>query len=227
MARKKKREIEDIISSGIRITLLIGLPCAFGLFVLAKPIIGLLYYKNTIESINSTGLILQYLSFGVIFLTLVQALTAILQGLGKPFIPVVSLFIGAVVKVLLTYSLTVIPSINIRGAAISTVAAYSIAAIIDMVAVIVITKIDFNYKNIFIKPLISSLGMAVVAKLSFMFLAGSIGDKLSTIIAIILAGIVYVILLVITGSITPDDMLLLPKGEKIKNKLQKYNKFDR
>lgn len=227
MARKKKREIEDIISSGIRITLLIGLPCAFGLFVLAKPIIGLLYYKNTIESIISTGLILQYLSFGVIFLTLVQALTAILQGLGKPFIPVVSLFIGAVVKVLLTYSLTVIPSINIRGAAISTVAAYSIAAIIDMVAVIVITKIDFNYKNIFIKPLISSFGMAVVAKLSFMFLAGSIGDKLSTIIAIILAGIVYVILLVITGSITPDDMLLLPKGEKIKNKLQKYNKFDR
>ena len=146
-ARKKKKEIEDIISSGIRITLLIGLPCALGLFVLAKPIIALLYYNNSIESINSTGLILQYLSFGVISLTLVQALTAILQGLGKPIIPVISLFIGAVAKVILTYSLTVIPSINIKGAAISTVAAYSIAAIIDMIAVVVITKIKFNTRS--------------------------------------------------------------------------------
>ena len=226
-ARKKKGEIKDIISSGIRITLLIGLPCAFGLFVLAKPIIGLLYYKNTIESINSTGLILQYLSFGVISLTLVQALTAMLQGLGRPLIPVISLFTGAVVKVILTYTLTVIPSINIKGAAISTVAAYSIAAIIDMIALVYITKIKFNYKNIFIKPLISSLGMAVVAKFSFMFLSGILGDRIGTIVAIVLAGMVYIVLLVITGSVTAEDMALLPKGDKIKNKLAKYNIFDK
>ncbi len=226
-ARKKKNEIKDIISSGIRITLLIGLPCAFGLFVLAKPIIGLLYYKKTLESINSTGLILQYLSFGVISLTLVQALTAILQGLGKPIIPVISLATGALAKIILTYSLTVIPSINIKGAAISTVVAYSIAAIIDLIAIVAITKLKFNYKNIFMKPLISSLGMAIVAKVSFMFLSGLIGDKLSTIVAILLAGMVYIILLVITGSITPEDMALLPKGDKIKDKLGKYNILDK
>lgn len=226
-ARKQKKEIKDIISSGIRITLLIGLPCAFGLFVLAKPIIGLLYYKKTLESINSTGLILQYLSFGVISLTLVQALTAILQGLGKPIIPVISLATGAVAKIILTYSLTVIPSINIKGAAISTVVAYSIAAIIDLIAIVAITKLKFNYKNIFMKPLISSLGMAIVAKVSFVLLAGLIGDKLSTIVAILLAGMVYIILLVITGSITPEDMALLPKGDKIKDKLGKYNILDK
>lgn len=44
-ARKQKKEVEGIIGSGIRITLLIGLPCALGLFVLARPIIGLLYFK--------------------------------------------------------------------------------------------------------------------------------------------------------------------------------------
>lgn len=226
-ARKKIGEIKDIISSGIRITLLIGLPCAFGLFVLARPIIGLLYYNNSIESINSTGLILQYLSFGVISLTLVQALTAMLQGLGKPLIPVISLFVGAVVKVILTYTLTVIPSINIKGAAISTVAAYSIAAIIDMIALVLITKIKFNYKNIFMKPLIASLGMALVAKFSFIFLSGLIGERMSTIVAIVLAGVVYIVLLIITGSITAEDMSLLPKGDKMKKKLAKYNIFDR
>ncbi len=227
MAREKKHEIKKIISSGIRITLLIGLPAAFGLFVLARPIIGLLYYKNSIESIISTGRILQYLSFGVISLTLVQALTAILQGLGKPIIPVLSLLVGAIVKVFLTYTLTVIPSINIRGAAISTVAAYTIAAIINIVAVIYITKINFNYKNIFLKPLVSSLGMALVAKVSFMFFTGIIGERKSTIVAILIAAVVYVVLLVLTGSITSEDMALLPKGDRIKNKLGKYNIFDK
>ncbi len=227
MAREKKHEIKKIISSGIRITLLIGLPAAFGLFVLARPIIGLLYYKNSIESIISTGRILQYLSFGVISLTLVQALTAILQGLGKPIIPVLSLLVGAIVKVFLTYTLTVIPSINIRGAAISTVAAYTIAAIINIVAVIYITKINFNYKNIFLKPLVSSLGMALVAKVSFMFFTGIIGERKSTIVAILIAAVVYVVLLVLTGSITSEDMALLPKADRIKNKLGKYNIFDK
>jgi|LFRM01.2.fsa_nt_gb stage V sporulation protein B len=227
MARQKKNEIKDIISSGIRITLLIGLPAAFGLFVLARPIIELLYYKNSIESIISTGRILQYLSFGVISLTLVQALTAILQGLGKPIIPVLSLLVGAIAKVFLTYTLTVIPSINIRGAAISTVAAYTIAAIINIVAVAYITKIKFNYRNIFLKPLVASLGMAIVAKLSYMILFNIIGGRLSTVVSILLAAVVYIVLLVLTGSITPEDMALLPKGDKIKNKLGKYNIFDK
>src|SRR5699024_8357501 len=130
-ARKRKDEINNLISSGIRMTLLIGLPSALGLLVLAKPIIGLLYYNNTVETIASTGEILQYLSLGVVFLTLVQALTAMLQGLGKPIIPVINLFIGAVFKLILTYILTAIPSINVKGAAISTVVAYGVAAILD------------------------------------------------------------------------------------------------
>ena len=176
-AQKKKKEISTLIGSGIRMTLLIGLPCAFGLFVLAKPIIGLFIFNNTVETINNTGEILQYLSFGVIFLTLVQALTAMLQGLGKPLIPVINLFIGAIFKVVLTYTLTVIPSINVKGAAISTVVAYAVAAILDLILLGVVTKIKFNYRDIFIKPLISSIGMAIIVRLSYLGLFNLMGTK--------------------------------------------------
>ena len=219
--RKKKKEVQSIISSGIRVTLLIGLPCAFGLFVLAKPIIRLLYFKNTIETLNSTGEILAVLSFGVIFLTLVQSLTAILQGLGKPLVPVINLFIGAVVKVILTFTLTAIPSINIKGAAISTVIAYGIASILDLISVKVYAEIKLNTKDVFIKPLISALCMAVTAKISHLLLMSIIGDKLATIIAIIIGALVYLVLLLITGSITKEDLSLLPKGDKIGKKLEK------
>ena len=222
-ARKQKKEIESLISSGTRITLLIGLPCAFGLFVLARPIIALLYYNNTPETISSIGEILQYLSFGVIFLTLVQALTSMLQGLGKPLIPVVNLFIGAVFKIILTYTLIVIPSINIKGAAIGTVAAYAIASTLDLISLVILTKMRFNYKDTFLKPLISSVGMALVVKISYAGLCGIISSKLSTLVSVLIGVAVYVILLIITGTITNEDLALLPKGNKIAKKLDKYN----
>lgn len=221
-ARRQKKEIESIISSGIRITLLIGLPSAFGLFVLSKPIIGLLYYKNPIETITNTGNILAILSIGVVFLTLVQSLSAILQGIGKPIVPAINLFIGAIAKVILTYTLTSIPSINIYGAAISTVVAYGIAAILDLISLKIHSKVKLSVKDIFVKPFLSALGMGISARLSYLTLMGITGEKLATIMAILIGATVYIILLVITGSITSEDLNLLPKGDKIAKKIEKF-----
>lgn len=223
MANTKKDygEIRKAASSSMRITLLIGLPAAFGLFILAEPIIGLLYYKLSPEEIINTGKILSILSFGIIFLTLVQSLTAILQGIGRPVVPVANLAIGALVKIILTYSLTGIRSINVKGAAISTVVAYFIAALLDLRAVKKYTRLKLNITEVFIKPLISALGMALVAKFLHLGLRGIIGGKLATIVAIIVAAIVYFILLLMTGSLNYEDVVLLSGGEKVANKLNK------
>lgn len=226
-ARRKYNEIRNITNSGIRITLLIGLPCGFGLFILATPIINLLYYKNSMETIISTGQILSILSFSVIFLTLVQSLTAILQGLGKPFISVRNLFIGAVVKTILTYILTGIPSININGAAISTVVAYFIAAALDLLSVRKYTRARFNIKDIFIKPVISVLGMTIVAKLVYIGVESVLGNRLSTIVAILIAVGVYGLLLLLTRTLTYEDFNLLPKGDKIADLLLKLRLIKR
>lgn len=227
-ARKKKEEIKSIISSGVRVTLLIGLPCALGLFVLGKPIIRLLYFKNTAEALDSTGEILQYLSFGVIFLTLVQSLTAILQGLGKTMIPVRNLLIGAITKTILTYVLTGIPSVNVKGAAISTVVAYMIASTLDLISVKKYAKIEFKTGEVFIMPLISAIGMAIMAKVSHVVFTSLVGDRMATILAIFVGIIVYFLFLIRTGSITYDDFKLIPRGEKmakilVKLKLLKVN----
>src|SRR5699024_7821516 len=217
-----KKEIGHTVGSGIRMTLLIGLPAAFGLFVLAKPIINLLYFNNTATTINNAGEILRYLSFGVIFLTLVQTLTAILQGLGKPIVPVINLFIGAIFKIILTYILTAIPSINIKGAAISTVVAYGTAAILDLFFLRVISKVKLNYIDIFIKPLISAAGMGILVNIAYRFLLNIVGGRIATIIAIGIGGVSYIILLIITGTLTDEDMKLIPKGNKIGRFLDKF-----
>lgn len=221
-ARKAKGEVVDLITSGIRITLLIGLPAAFGLFVLAEPIIALLYYNNTAEAISSIGTLLSYLAFGVIFLTLVQTLTAMIQGLGKPFVPVKNLLIGAIAKIILTFVLTGIPAINIKGAAISTVTAYGVAALLDLRYIIKVEKIKLNLKNIIAKPLVSAIGMGVMARVTYQILVGVLGNSKATLLGVGVGALVYFSLLLFTGAITREDLELIPKGKKLARLVDRF-----
>lgn len=214
-ARKDYEGIKKITRSGVRVTLLIGLPAALGLFILATPIMKLLYFKNDIATLTNSGQILQLLSFSVIFLTLVQSLTAILQGLGKPHIPVRNLIIGATVKLVVTFVLTGIPEINVKGAAIGTVVAYMTASILNFIAVKKYTKTTFSFIEAFFKPIISVLTMTLVVWYSYGFTTPIIGAKLATVASIIIGAIVYGLMLLLLGSITSRDFDLLPGGTRI------------
>ena len=58
-------------------------------------------------------------------------------------------------------------------------------------------------------------GMGVVAKLTHMGLTDKLGNSLSTVIAIVLAMIVYVVVLILIGGITKEEIEKLPKGKKL------------
>lgn len=220
-AGESKEKTKSIIESGIKVTLLIGLPSALGLFTLSRPIIQLLYYKNSLETIISTGKILRVLSLGVVFLTLVQSLSAILQGLGKPLIPAINLFIGAILKAILTYILVGIEWINIYGAAFSTVIAFATAAILNIIYISKFEAYNLNIWKLIKKPLFSSLGMALVVSLSYKILISFLSNSFSTLISILIGGIFYLVLLLVTGAISKEELKLLPKGGKIINMLEK------
>lgn len=79
---------------GIRTAMIIGMPCSVGLMVLSKPIMLLLYPAQQASAVNAAESLF-ILAFGAIFLSLVQTLTGILQGVKRQLIPVINLAIGA------------------------------------------------------------------------------------------------------------------------------------
>ena len=113
----------------------------------------LLYPAKAADALSATPSFF-ILSFGVIFLATLQTLTGVLQGVGRQMIPVLNILLGAAVKVVLTYTLTGIPSVNIKGAALGTVAAYMTASILNLIAVRKYTKAEFNFSRIVVKPVI-------------------------------------------------------------------------
>ncbi|SHH51854.1 putative polysaccharide biosynthesis protein [Tepidibacter thalassicus] len=211
--QKAKKDIK----SGVRVALLIGLPASFGLASLSTPIMQMLYPKES----SSVGQILLFLSMGVIFLSLIQTLTGILQGMGKAYIPVINLFIGAIFKVIISYTLTALPEFNVKGAAIGTVSAYIIATMLNFYYINKNMNIKFEFKNFVLKPLISVIIMSICVILTYEALFINFGNNISCIVAILIGGAVYFVLLLITKSIREEEILMMPKGQKICKILKK------
>ena len=219
--KKQKNSLNITANAGVKMSLIIGLPSGIGLFMLAEPIIALLYASIGPEKHASSGALLEILAIGVIFLTLVQAFTAILQSINKQFHPVKNLALGLVVKIILSYILIGMPNINIKGAAISTTVAYLVVAFLNWYD-INRTKIKIDLIKVSSRVLLSSAAMAVTVFVSFKAIMAVIGrQSLATLGSIAIAGAVYVICLFLTGAITKEDLELIPKGEKLKKFVRK------
>lgn len=203
--------------SAIKITLMIVLPAAFGIASLAHPIMKLLFPAQP----YFVGTILLVLTPCVVFLGLIQSLNGILQGMGKPMVPVTCLVIGMVFKIVLSYTLTAIPEINVIGSALGTVTAYFVTAMLELNYIKKAMRMKLSVKTFFIKPLIIVLIMFVTVKLSYGFMIGMLGNTLSTLISIAIGGIIYIIATIALGGIKKEELLNMPKGDKVYKILRK------
>ena len=145
------------ISYSFLISTLIILPCAAGLIVLAKPFF-LLLYPNAPEGAG----ILRIAAVALIFTALDQTINGSLQGLGRVRVPAIGLFCGAVVKLILNLILIRIPSINVYGAAISSVACHLVAFLICFTALRRSIPLKMKRTKYFTKPILCTLFMSAI-----------------------------------------------------------------
>ena len=218
-ALNQRKRAKKEARNGIKMILLIVLPCAFGLASLATPIMNLLYPGET----GAIGQMLFACAPSAIFLGLIYAQNGILQGMGKPMVPVIALAIGMVFKVILSYTLTGIPAINVFGSAIGTLTAYAVASLIEFMYIKKTLNMRFSKKEFIIKPLLTVTTMFVAVKICYGLVSMVFGNAISTIISIMVGGVVYVIVLLAIGGIKKDEILIMPKGEKIYKMLKKLN----
>ncbi len=218
--RKETVFMQDSIRLGIRYAVIIAMPCAIGMSVLSKPILMLLYPGQRESAVNAAPC-LAILAISVIFLGLVHTLTGILQGVGKQIVPVRNLAVGAVSKVLVTFTLTGIPALNVKGAACGTLTAYAVAAILDLIGVIKYTGTKIDYVLSFGKPLGASLIMGAAARLAYELAHRALGNALSVVIAIGAGAVVYVLMIFALKAIAPNEIEGLPKGKALLKLLRK------
>ena len=207
-------ELKSTVALGFRMTTIIALPCAAGLLVLAKPAL-LLLYPLQVESAISATPCLQVLALGFIFLGLVTTMTGILQGLTKQNWPVINLAIGIAIKIIITWFLVGIHSINIVGAAIGTLCAYLTAATLDYLCVRKFTGVRIPVKQTVVKPAIAAVIMAAIALGAYKLFMFTDHNSIATLLAIIVGACIYGVLIIKMKVITRDEIVAIKFGGKI------------
>jgi len=215
-AKKDMETSTKRTSFSLLVSMLIGLPCTIGMCVFAGPILELLYPNAS----NGAGL-LQVAAFTIIFSVLNQTINGALQGFGKVLVPAMALGIGVLTKLVLNLTLLRIPEINVYGASIGSVTCHLVAFVIAFLVLKKNVKLNLNWSNFVIKPIISTAIMAICSYAIYIVLAGIISTKLATIIAMLIAVIVYVLAIIALKVFTKEEIRMLPYGIKIYNILEK------
>ena len=207
----------SVTISSFKIAALIATPSALGLSVLAKPILMLLY-SNRPDEVNQASPLLSILAFSVFCLGILTIGTSTLQACGYERKPIISMGVGAVVKILT--SLILVPFMGIYGAPVGSFLCYMTATVLNMYFVVKYCGVRPKIYTTFIKPLFASLVCAAAAFGSYELISNFRGTgKLTTLASIVIAVFVYAVAVFLTRSVSRDDILLLPKGQKIANLL--------
>ena len=212
------KTINNRLSFSILVTILIGLPCTIGMFMYANQILELLFPKA-----SAGGTLLAISSFTIIFTVLAQTINGALQGLGKVKVPAIALGCGVIVKLLTNILLIPIEGIYENGAAIGSVLCHVVSFTIVYNVLKNTVKLEFSIFKMMIKPAFATLIMAVVSYISYIVCLNiGIYSRISTIIGIVIAVIVYTFMVIILKILSKEDILSLPKGEKIYEILHKF-----
>lgn len=214
-ARHDDEAVRRRVELAVRLSLIVALPAAAGLAVLATPI------ESVFFRAPEAGSILLVLATGIVAIGLQQVTAAALQGLGKPVVPMMTLFAGGAAKFVLTYLLVADPAIHVRGAAAATVVAFLLAAFLNA-AVLARQGYGVAWGKVLAAPLAAALGMAVLTGVVFKgavpaaeAVFGTRGGEGAALALAILAGLAsYAVLAARTGAVRANDVLALPRVGK-------------
>ena len=211
MAVKNLPEAKVKINLALRFAMLIAVPAAVGIGVLAREILLFLFPANP-----EGAILLQVGAVSILFLSINQVSTGILHGLHVLRMPVIAAALGASIKIPLNILLISMPEINVLGAVISTTLCYAFAGLFNMYAVYRMTNAGTDVVNIFIKPIVSAIFMGFVCYIIFhtlylIFLSNAI----SLLLAIFLSAVVYFGTMIFLRGLTKKELILLPMGKRL------------
>ena len=208
---KNTAEAKQKIASAVRIAMILSIPCAVGMGILADPILRLLFPGHP-----EGAALLTVGSISIIFLSLTQILTGVLQSLGKFKIPIIGAVLGVLCKIPLNYVLISNPKVNVIGAVLGTIGCYAAASAFNWFMLSGYTKTRPDFMGVLGKPLISAAAMGVGCYAAYHMTGYVIKSNTISTFAAILAGVlIYLFFMILFQGIHEEDLRGIPLSRRI------------
>ena len=208
--KKKMDEVHLQLNSAIRFIMMIAMPCAVGMGVLAAPILKLVHLSD--ES-GMAAIMLQYGAVSIIFFSLSTLSNGLLQGINRMKEPVknaaIALVLHLVVLVILMYGF----HLNIYAVIFANAAFGLIMSLLNAYSLHKYVGYKQELVKTFLIPLLSSavMGVAVWGLYQLLIYICRI-NMIATIVSIILGAVIYFISMLLLKGIKEQELRRLPKG---------------
>lgn len=220
-AQNNGKEVSFKTSFFIKITWIIALPCFIMFLIYAPDIITILYSKGlsslVIDEFSFAYKLLMISSVSIIYNAFLQTFTSILQSIGKPMVPFISLFVSLIVRMFCLYIFVSNPKVNIFGISISNLIFLSLACTINLVYVKKYLSMKFEFNRIVVAPLASGICSGIV-----MFFLRLLLINLNELVYCVVSGgvglIIYCLLIILFKSFDRNEMFFFKKKNLLNTK---------
>lgn len=212
-----KKELVHKINEAMEMAIKLSLPAAVGIFVLAKPILNFVYQ-------NPEGSdYLKLFALSLIFMIVSQSLIGVLQGLSRYYLPLVIVLIASAVKIVTNITLINSP-LEGYGSLIGTNLFYLVITFLSYGAIKKIVSFKQTYYHTFVKPLIASAFMGIITYFTYVLVHNLVkSNALATLSAVFIGMTVYVFIMTVLKGFTRDEIMILPKHDRIIKYLDKHH----
>ena len=211
VAARDKASAVRTVHSSTRYTMIVTIPCAFGMAALGGPIIQMLFHPSSGMALSAG--IMQAGAAVIILYALSTLTTAILQGLGRLREPLIHNAIALVIHLISLVVMLRYLNLNIYAVLYSNVLFALVVCVLNAMAIRRYIYYQQEIRKTFLIPLIASIIMAFGSYAIWYVLNMLVGNSIAAILAILCGMVIYLIALVAFRGLTASEMLKLPNGE--------------
>ena len=221
-SRGETQNAGETVSRVTRVILMISIPCAVGLFVLARPVMMILFPQRA--SLDEASMLLRFLAITVVFYYLSTVTNAVLQGIGRVNAPVVNALIALILQSIVLGFLLVHTDLGDIALCIVTIIYSFVMCILNHFVMVRNLPVQNDLKKTYLYPTVSSLVMGGAAFgihflfsyiFSFFVKSDYFVNLFSTLIAVLFAVFIYFVVLIKSGGASEEDIRRFPKGAGI------------
>ena len=201
LARGDNRLVQKTTEIALKLTLIISLPCAVGMFLFSDGILGLLF-NNT-----ASAIMLSQLAPCLVLVCVSQLFAVILHASGRIAEPFFNSLVGIAIKLLADFFLIPVGVLNISGAIAGSFFGFMTVMLLNARSVKKHFKINFKIIECVVKPIVACAVMGVVMKLLYNPLCIIFGnDALSLVSSAFVGAVAYLLCLVSLNVVNKNEV---------------------
>jgi stage V sporulation protein B len=207
-----KDKSKNLMDQAIGLTMMVIIPCAVGMGVLAKPIIQLLF-----AGADPMAAKCMYLGFiSIIFFSLSTVTNSILQGIGKVMAPVINASLALILHIISLILLLRFTSLGLYALVVGSIIYSLLICIFNAISLAKVQPGKTDVRRIYVVPAIASIFMGALTIVVYEGTRKLLHNYIIAMFAaVIIAVLFYAVAILKIGGYSEEELKALPKGNLI------------